>query len=118
MGGAKAGDVDAKKLSLEGRVLTTSELVEFQPDAIVSRTLLDKKASTVTMFAFDEGQGLSEHTSPFDALVEVIDGETEITLAGNAHRLSAGQMIIMPALAPHAVKALTPMKMLLVMVRG
>ena len=109
--------MDKKKASLVGQVLTTSELVEYQPDAVVSRTLIDKKASTVTMFAFDEGQGLSEHTSPFDALVHVVDGETEITVSGNAHHLGAGQMIIMPALEPHSVKALTRLKMLLVMVR-
>jgi quercetin dioxygenase-like cupin family protein len=109
--------MDKKSASLAGRALTTNDLVAYQPDAVVSRTLIDKKASTVTMFAFDEGQGLSEHTSPFDALVQVLDGETEITVSGQAHHLVAGQMIIMPALEPHAVKALTRLKMLLVMVR-
>jgi quercetin dioxygenase-like cupin family protein len=110
--------MDEKKTSLLGQVLTTNELVEYQPDAVVSRTLIDKKASTVTMFAFDEGQGLSEHTSPFDALVQVVDGKTEISVSGHAHHLGAGQMIIMPALEPHSVKALTKLKMLLVMVRA
>ena len=109
---------EKKTASLQAQVLTTSELVAYQPDAVVSRTLIDKKASTVTMFAFDEGQGLSEHTSPFDALVQVVDGDTEITLSGKSFHLGAGQMIIMPALEPHAVKALTRMKMLLVMVRA
>ncbi|HEY5477552.1 MAG TPA: cupin domain-containing protein [Tepidiformaceae bacterium] len=110
--------MDEKKTGLLGRPLIMTELVAYQPDAVVSRTIIDKKASTVTMFAFDEGQGLSEHTSPFDALVQVLDGETEITVSGHEHHLAAGQMIIMPALEPHSVKALTRLKMLLVMVRA
>lgn len=107
-----------KQASLAGQVLTTGELVDYQPDAVVSRTLIDKAGSTVTVFAFDAGQGLSEHTSPFDALIEVVEGEAEITVSGTPHHLRAGQMIIMTALEPHAVKALTRLKLLLVLSRG
>ena len=78
----RCSDWMTEKNSLAGQVLTVSELVNYQPGAVVSRALVDKKGSTVTIFAFDEGQGLSEHASPFDALVEVIEGETEITIAG------------------------------------
>jgi quercetin dioxygenase-like cupin family protein len=101
--------------SIAAQVLTMQELVNYQPGAVVSRTLVNKKGSTVTVFAFDGGQELSEHVSPFDALVEVIDGDAEITLAGKQHQLHAGQLILMPANQPHAVRAVTAMKMLLVM---
>lgn len=94
-----------------------TELLQYQKKAVVSRTIIDKKAGTVTLFAFDEGQGLSEHTAPFDALVYVLDGEAEITIAGKPVRLEMGEMTILPASKPHAVKALSRFKMLLVMVR-
>jgi quercetin dioxygenase-like cupin family protein len=102
---------------LLGKVADAAELVKYQTGAIVSRTLIKKPSGTVTLFAFDEGQELSEHTAPFDALVEVVDGETEITISGKAKRLSAGQMIIMPANKPHSVKAVKQFKMMLVMIR-
>jgi quercetin dioxygenase-like cupin family protein len=92
-------------------------LVDYQDGAVVSRTLIDKKAGTVTLFAFDRGQGLSEHTAPFDALVYAVDGEAEITIEGKAHRLRGGELIIMPAHKPHAVRTLEKFKMLLVMIR-
>jgi len=92
-------------------------LVEYQDGAVVSRTLIDKKAGTVTLFAFDGGQGLSEHTAPFDALVYAVDGEVEITIAGEAHRLRGGELIVMPAGKPHAVRAVEKFKMMLVMIR-
>ena len=94
------------------------DLVAYQEGAVVSRTLLKRTAGTVTAFAFDQGQGLSEHTAPFDALVHVLEGEAEITIAGTAHRLSAGEMILMPANQPHALTARTPFKMLLTMIRS
>jgi quercetin dioxygenase-like cupin family protein len=94
------------------------DLVAYQEGAVVSRTLLKRTAGTVTVFAFDQGQGLSEHTAPFDALVHVLEGEAEITIAGTAHRLSAGEMILMPANQPHALTARTPFKMLLTMIRS
>jgi len=93
-------------------------LVGYQKDAVVSKTIIDKKTGTVTLFAFDQGQGLSEHTAPFDAMVQVIDGEVEIRIAGHPHRVTAGQIIIMPANEPHALKAIAPFKMLLTMIRS
>jgi quercetin dioxygenase-like cupin family protein len=95
----------------------TADLAQLQPGAVVSRELIHRPKGTVTVFAFDEGQGLSEHTAPFDALVLDLEGEVEITIAGEPHRLAAGDAIIMPAGEPHAVKALSPFKMMLVMIR-
>jgi quercetin dioxygenase-like cupin family protein len=83
----------------------------------VSRTVIDKKTGSVTLFSFDEGQGLSEHTAPFDALVSLLDGEAEISISGTPFRLGEGQMIIMPANQPHALKAVKRFKMLLTMIR-
>ena len=99
---------------------TASELaalVDYQDGAVVSRTLIDKKAGTITLFAFDRGQALSEHTAPFDALVYVVDGDAEITIEGAARLLHRGQLIVMPAGKPHAVRAVEKFKMLLVMIR-
>jgi quercetin dioxygenase-like cupin family protein len=101
----------------EGVVLA-STLVTYQPGAVVSRTLVQKPAGTVTAFAFDAGEGLSEHTAPFDALVLNLEGEADISIAGASHRLSAGQLLKLPAGQPHAVKAATPFKMLLVMIKA
>lgn len=95
-----------------------TDLVEYQEGAVVSREIVRKTTGTVTLFAFDEGQGLSEHTTPFDALVYIVDGEAEITISGKAHHLKAGEMIIMPANEPHALKAVKRYKMLLVMIRS
>jgi len=100
-----------------GTVVTLAELVEIQPGAVVSRELVKQAGGTVTVFACDRGQGLSEHTAPFDALVQVLAGEVEITISGQPYHLSAGQAILMPAHEPHALKALTPLKLLLVMIR-
>ena len=100
-----------------GQVLTLNELVAYQTGAVVSRTLVNKKGGTVTMFSFDTGEGLSEHTAPFDALVQVVDGEARITISGNDHTVLAGQAILMPANEPHAVYATSKMRMLLVMAR-
>lgn len=94
-----------------------AELLQYQKKAVVSRTIIDKETGTVTLFAFDEGQGLSEHTAPCDALVYVLDGEAEIIIEGKPVHLERGEMTIMPANKPHAVKALTKFKMLLIMIR-
>ena len=94
------------------------DLIAYQEGAVVSRTLLKRPTGTVTMFAFDQSQGLSEHTAPFDALVHVLEGDAEITIAGQAHQLSAGEMILMPAHQPHALAARTAFKMLLTMIRS
>ena len=93
-------------------------VMQYQAGAVVSREILKKKTGTVTLFAFDEGQGLSEHTAPFDALVHLLEGEAEILISGAPHVLKAGDMIVMPAGQPHALKALTPFKMMLTMIRS
>jgi len=92
-------------------------LIEYQEGSVVSRTIVNKDAGTVTLFAFDEGQGLSEHTAPFDALVHTLDGEVEVTISGKAVQLKKGGMVIMPANKPHALKATKRFKMLLTMIR-
>ena len=102
---------------LAGKVVSLAGLLDYQEGAIVSRTIIDKKTGTVTVFAFDEGQGLSEHTAPFDALVHVLDGEAMITVAGVESRVPAGEMLIMPGGKPHSLRAAKPFKMLLVMIR-
>jgi quercetin dioxygenase-like cupin family protein len=93
-------------------------LVDYQAGSIVSREIISQKKGTVTLFAFAEGQGLSEHTAPFDALAYIIDGEAEITISGRGHRLRGGQLIIMPANEPHSLKAPKRFKMMLVMIRS
>lgn len=103
---------------MTAQVLTLARLADYQEGSVVSRTLIDKKAGTLTLFAFGEDQGLSEHTAPYDALVYLLGGEAEVTISGKAFRLSQGQMIIMPANEPHALKAIKRFKMLLVMIRS
>ncbi len=95
-----------------------ADWVQYQTGAIVSREILRKPTGTVTVFAFDAGQGLSEHTAPFDALVNVIDGEGQIIINGVPHQVRSGEMILMPANKPHAVKAQEPFKMVLIMIRS
>ena len=99
-------------------VESLDSLVAYQRGSVVSRTLIDKKPGTVTLFAFDEGEGLSEHTAPYDALVYVYDGRASITISGEPHEVEEGEVIIMPANEPHALRALTPFKMMLVMIRS
>ena len=94
-----------------------SGLIATQEGAVVSRTLIKKKTGTVTLFAFDTDQGLSEHTAPFDAMVFIAEGRADITIAGQTQQVSKGQMVIMPANQPHALHAPEPFKMLLVMIR-
>jgi quercetin dioxygenase-like cupin family protein len=95
-----------------------ANMLDYQEASVVSRTLIDKKTGTVTLFAFDKQQGLSEHTAPYDALVQIIDGEAEVTISGKKHQLKQGEMIIMPANKPHALKAIERFKMMLVMIRS
>ena len=104
--------------SLTGRVVKPIDVLDYQEASVVSRTIVDKKTGTVTLFAFDEGQGLSEHTAPFDALVHILDGEAEVVISGKTSLLRAGEMIIMPANEPHALKAVKRFKMLLIMIRS
>jgi quercetin dioxygenase-like cupin family protein len=103
---------------LFSKVAHASSLVEYQAGSVVSRTLLDKKAGTVTLFAFDKGEGLSEHAAPYDAILIIIDGEAEVIIASKPLRLIAGEMTIIPANKPHSLRALARFKMLLVMIRS
>ncbi|OIN99532.1 MAG: cupin domain-containing protein [Elusimicrobia bacterium CG_4_10_14_0_2_um_filter_56_8] len=103
---------------LTGKALKAKDLVKYDKGAVVSRTILQKKTGTVTIFSFDKGQGLSEHTAPFDAMVEILDGEAEIFIAGKPHKVKAGEFIIMPANKPHSLKAVKKFKMALVMIRS
>ena len=104
-------------MSENPRVLKLEDMIDYQENSIVSRTIIDREAGTVTLFAFDEGQGLSEHTAPYDAMVYVIEGEVEIKISDKPYHLKEGDMIVMPANEPHALKALSKFKMLLVMVK-
>jgi len=103
---------------LLGQVNDLIKLVDYQEESVVSRTIINKKVGTVTLFAFDKGQGLSEHTAPFDALVYIIDGEAEVTISKKHLLLKGGQMVIMPANKPHALKATQRFKMMLVMIKS
>ncbi len=94
------------------------DLIDYLEGSVVSRAIIDKKAGTVTLFAFDKGQGLSEHTVPFDALVYLLHGVAEVVVSGIVHRLEPGEMIIMPANQPHALKAVERFKMILIMIRS
>jgi quercetin dioxygenase-like cupin family protein len=91
--------------------------VEVAPGSVVSKTILDKKTGTLTLFAFDKGQGLSEHTSPYDATVQIVEGEADLVVGGMPNRVKAGQLFIMPANVPHSVRAVERFKMLLIMIR-
>ena len=104
--------------SFVAQAANPAEAIQYQPGSVVSREILKKKTGTVTLFAFDEGQGLSEHTAPFDALVYVLEGEVEISISGQPHVVKGGEMIIMPADQPHALKALQRFKMVLTMIRN
>jgi quercetin dioxygenase-like cupin family protein len=104
--------------SMVAEKIQTTKLVDYQNDAVVSKTLIARSAGTVTMFAFDSGQGLSEHSAPFDALVSIVDGEAEIIIAGQSQILKAGEMIIMPAGEPHALNAKQRFKMILTMIKS
>jgi quercetin dioxygenase-like cupin family protein len=104
--------------SLTEGAVKLADLLSYQQGAVVSRTLLNKKTGTVTLFAFDEGEGLSEHTAPFDALVYMLDGEAEVVISGASHHLQAGELILMPAGEPHALKAVQKFKMMLVMIKS
>ena len=99
------------------QVKNLSDLVKYQENAVVSSEILKKDAGTVTVFAFDKGQGLSEHTVPFDALVNIIDGRAEVSISGKLFTVKEGEMIVMPANKPHSLKAMEKFKMLLVMIK-
>jgi len=104
-------------LKLKAQATKLIDLINYQEGSVVSREIISKKTGTVTLFAFDEGQGLSEHTAPFDALVYCLDGDVEVSISGSPIKLRPGEMVIMPAHQPHALKALKKFKMLLIMIR-
>ena len=107
-----------QKEDLKGKALKAKDLVGYDKGAVVSRTIIEKKTGTVTIFSFDKGQGLSEHTAPFDAMVEILDGEAEILISGKPNKVKAGEFIIMPADKPHSLKAVKKFKMARVMIRS
>ncbi|MFC1912886.1 cupin domain-containing protein [Chloroflexota bacterium] len=111
--------MEQKELSsLKAQATNLVSLIDYQEGSIVSRVLIDKKTGTLTLFAFDEGQGLSVHTAPFDAFVHILDGKAEIVISSKTHNVDTGEMIIMPANEPHSLKALEKFKMMLVMIRA
>lgn len=107
-----------KAKNLSSKALSLLDLLKYQSEAIVSHEIIKKDTGTVTLFAFDKGQGLSEHTAPFDALVYVVDGRAEIKISGRSFLIKKGEMIILPANKPHALKAVRKFKMLLIMIKA
>jgi quercetin dioxygenase-like cupin family protein len=110
--------MENNKDEFKAQVARLDELVGYQDGSVVSREIVSKPTGTVTLFAFDAGQGLSEHTAPFDALVYVFDGETEITISGKPFHVKKDEAIVMPANQPHALKAINKFKMMLTMIRA
>jgi len=102
----------------KSEALSLSNLIDYQEDSVVSKTIISRPSGTVTLFAFSKGQGLSEHTAPFDALVYIVDGESKVTISGKQKTAKAGDIIVMPANKPHALKAVKDFKMLLVMIKS
>lgn len=108
---------DKKREDLEGKVLVLKDLVNYQDGSVASRMIINRKAGSITLFSFDEDEGLSEHTAPYDAVVTILDGECEVWVAGTTCRMKEGETIIFPANAPHALSAITRFKMMLNMIR-
>ena len=106
------------KEKLEEKATRLTDLIDYQEGSVVSRTIIDKKTGTVTLFAFDEGQGLSEHTAPYDAMVHVLEGEVNVSISGKPTVVKQGEIIIMPANKPHAATAVSRFKMRLTMIRS
>jgi len=113
-GGTEVSEIETYR----GKALDVKALIDYSTDSVVSKTLIDTKAGTITLFSFDVGQGLSEHTAPYDAVVQIVDGEAEITIGGNAVHAREGTMVVMPANVPHALQAAKRFKMLLTMIRA
>lgn len=106
-------------MDIKGTPINVEDMIQYQKESVVSMEIIKKELGTVTLFAFDQGQGLSEHSAPFDAMVQIVDGEAEITLAGEPHTVKKGEMIIMPANVPHALQAVNmPYKMVLTMIKS
>jgi len=111
------GKPDKKREELKGKVLSLKDLVNYQDGSVASRMIVNQKAGSITLFSFDEDEGLSEHTAPYDAVVTILDGECEVWVAGTTYPMKAGETIIFPANAPHALSAITRFKMMLIMIR-
>jgi len=112
-----AGSKEQKSVAV-AQVTKLVDLADYQEHSVVSRTIIDRKTGTVTFFAFDEGQGLSEHTAPYDALIYLVDGEAEIVVSGRATRVEEGEVIVIPATKPHSLRAVKRFKMILTMIRS
>jgi quercetin dioxygenase-like cupin family protein len=108
---------DKKREDLKGKVLSLKDLVNYQDGTVASRMIINRKAGSITLFSFDENEGLSEHTAPYDATVTILEGECEVWIAGETLQMKAGDTIIFPANAPHALSAITRFKMTLTMIR-
>jgi quercetin dioxygenase-like cupin family protein len=113
----KTGKTDARRAELLGKVLDLKDLVQYQEGSVASRMIVNRKVGSITLFSFDEDEGLSEHTAPFDAVVTILDGECEVWVAGTTHQMKEGETIIFPANVPHALSATTRFKMMLIMIR-
>lgn len=111
------GKSERKRDELKGRVLVLKDLVEYQDGTVASRMIVNRRSGSITLFSFDEDEGLSEHTAPYDAVVTILDGECEVWVAGETFRMKEGETIIFPANAPHALSAITRFKMMLIMIR-
>lgn len=107
-----------QELFSKGKVLNLEEMVEYSSGGVISKQVLKNPSGNITLFSFDKGQGLTEHTAPFDAVVQVLDGEAQITIGGNSNLVKKGETIIMPANVSHALQAVEQFKMLLTMVKG
>lgn len=110
--------MENKTKNLSGQVINLPSLIDYQTGSVVSREIIKKANGNITLFSFDEGEGLSEHTAPFDAVVHVLEGEAEIKILGKSNNLKKGEMLIMPAGEPHSVKAKGKFKMLLTMIKS
>ena len=108
---------DARRADLLGKVLHLADLVQYQDGTVASRMVVNRKAGSITLFSFDEDEGLSEHTAPYDAVVTILDGQCEVWVAGTTHQMREGDTIIFPANVPHALSAITRFKMMLIMIR-
>jgi len=108
---------DKKREELYAKVLNLKDLVNYQEGTVASRMIVSRKVGNITLFSFDENEGLSEHTAPFDAVVTILDGECEVWVAGQTHQMKEGKTIIFPANVPHALSAITKFKMMLIMIK-
>lgn len=107
-----------QELFSKGKVLNLEEMVEYSSGGVISKQVLKNQSGNITLFSFDKGQGLTEHTAPFDAVVQILDGEAQITIGGNPNLVKKGETIIMPANVSHALQAVEQFKMLLTMIKG